>query len=145
MSGEPTPVELMDRWMAIARRWRHAAGDALAPLGLTPGQERALRILTRADEPVRMGMIAERLGIVPRSATTVIDDLESRALVRRVADPENRRSVLVELTDGGRALRRQMNEARTGAAASIFGILSASDRAQLGVLLDKLRLDQPED
>ena len=140
MSVEPAPsaAELMDRWMGVGRRWRHASARALAPLGLTPGQERALRILTRTDEPIRMGAIAERLGIVPRSATTVIDELESRGLVGRSVDPDNRRSVLVALTDAGRAVQADMAAARADAAAQIFGILDAAERSDLGRLLDRL-------
>ncbi len=134
----PTAAELMDGWMRLARRWRHASTRALAPLGLTPGQERALRILTRSDQAIRMGTIAERLGIVPRSATTVIDELEAQGLVRRTVDPANRRSVLVELTDAGRAVQADMAAARADAAEHIFGALTEAQRRQLSGLLDHL-------
>src|ERR1700691_3054950 len=66
--------------------------EGLAPLGLTPAQERALRLIARGEEPPRMTELADRLGIVPRSLTTVIDALEKAGLVRREIGPRHRRA-----------------------------------------------------
>ena len=68
-------------------RLRRAARGELEPLGLTFGQARALRLLARADEPLRMGELAVRLEVVPRSATAMVDALEAAGLVERRADP----------------------------------------------------------
>jgi DNA-binding MarR family transcriptional regulator len=70
------PVQLADLIHGLTRRLRRAQAEGLAPLGLTPAQERALRMIARSEEPLRMTEIADRLHIVPRSLTTVIDDLE---------------------------------------------------------------------
>ncbi|MDD0859754.1 MarR family transcriptional regulator [Arthrobacter alpinus] len=40
---------------------------------------------------VRLKDLAERLRIAPRSATEVVDQLEAKGLVRREADPSDRR------------------------------------------------------
>src|SRR6478672_2526073 len=102
---DPTGA-VLDGLLGATRRLRAASRRGLAPLGLTPFQERAVRVLTRSDpDGIRMGELAERLGVVPRSATGVVDDLESAGLVRRAPDPSSRRSVLVALTDQGRRLQ----------------------------------------
>jgi DNA-binding MarR family transcriptional regulator len=48
-----------------------------------------------------LGAVAERLNVVPRTITDVVDVLERADLVRRVPDPADRRSVHAELTKAG--------------------------------------------
>jgi len=132
------PVQLADLVHGLTRRLRRSQAEALAPLGLTPAQERALRLISRSDEPPRMAEVADRLGIVPRSLTTVIDALEDAGLVRREIDPRNRRAILLRLTDRGAAVRDELREARRRAAEDLFAALSATDRELLGDLLARL-------
>ena len=139
---EYDPVQLADLVHRLTRRLRRAQAGRLAPLGLTPAQERALRLITRSDEPPRMTELADRLGIVPRSLTTVIDALEEAGLVRREIDPRNRRAILLRLTDHGAAVRDELREARRRAAEDLFAPLTAEDRETLGALLTRL---DPED
>jgi DNA-binding MarR family transcriptional regulator len=129
------PGQLADLLQRLTRRLRRAQAERLAPLGLTPAQERALRIITRSEEPPRMTDVADHLGIVPRSVTTVIDALEEAGLVRREIDPHNRRAIRLHLTDRGLSFRDDMREARRQAAEDLFAPLSPSERAALGELL----------
>jgi DNA-binding MarR family transcriptional regulator len=129
------PVQLADLLHRLTRRLRRAQAERLAPLGLTPAQERALWMIARDDEPPRMTELADRLGIVPRSVTTVIDALEEAGLVRREIDPRNRRAILLRLTDRGAAVRDDLREARRRAAEDLFAPLSVADRKTLADLL----------
>ena len=135
------PVQLADQLYRLTRRLRRAQAERLAPLGLTPAQERALRLITRGDEPPRMTELADRLGIVPRSLTTVIDALEEAGLVRREIDARNRRAILLHLTERGTAVRDDLREARRRAAEDLFAPLSAQDRQTLAKLLTLLDSD----
>ncbi|MEV6067139.1 MarR family transcriptional regulator [Nocardia sp. NPDC052001] len=130
--------DLPDLFLRTAKRIRHSQMANLAPLGLTPAQARALRTLSRAAEPLRMSDLAERLGIVPRSATTVVDALEAAGLLTRTPDPTNRRATLVELTDAGRTLLTRMSEARVQAARDLFSTLSPDRRETLRDILAEL-------
>ncbi|HMD94469.1 MAG TPA: MarR family transcriptional regulator [Trebonia sp.] len=132
------PAQLADLLLRLTRRLRRAQAERLAPLGLTPAQERALRIITRSEEPPRMTELADHLGIVPRSVTTVVDALEEAGLVRREVDPQNRRAIRLHLTDRGMAVRNEMREARRQAAEDLFAPLTAEDRKALGDLLSLL-------
>jgi DNA-binding MarR family transcriptional regulator len=132
------PVQLADLLQRLTKRLRHAQAERLAPLGLTPAQERALRMITRSAEPPRMTELADHLGIVPRSVTTVIDALEQAGLVRREVDPRNRRAIRLHLTDRGLAVRDGMREARRRAAEDLFAPLPATDRQALAKLLGLL-------
>lgn len=128
-------TELSELVHRIGHRLRHGYRHVLEPLGLSPGQGRALRVLAEADEPLRMGMLAEALRIVPRSVTPVIDALEESELVRREVDPANRRSTLLVLTERGREVHGQVVEARGEAARELFSVLSEEQQEQLRALL----------
>ena len=133
-----TTAELVERLMRTAHRLRRASVIALTPLGLTPAQERMLRLVSRGETPWRMGELAHRMGIVPRSATGLVDGLEAAGLVARTIDPANRRSILVTLTDHGRQVQRDMAQARADAGELLFAELDDRERTLLADLLEKV-------
>ncbi|MFF5161030.1 MarR family winged helix-turn-helix transcriptional regulator [Streptomyces sp. NPDC000348] len=107
-------------------------------LGITPAQSRLLRTLAHYGSPPRMTDLAERLEVVPRAVTTLVDGLEANGKVRRVPDPANRRVTRIELTDDGRAALRELRAARRSAAEEILAPLGDAQREALGELLDAL-------
>lgn len=107
-------------------------------LAITPAQSRLLRTLAHCDSPPRMADLAERLEVVPRAVTTLVDALEASGRVRRMPDPANRRVTRIELTDEGRAALRELRGARRSAAEEILAPLTEKERQVLGVLLDTL-------
>lgn len=135
------PAYLADLLHRVTKRFRRSQAQRLSPMGLTPAQERALRVITRSSGPLRMTELAERLGIVPRSATTVVDALETAGLVHREIDPANRRAILLRLTPRGLEVRDDLRAARRQAAEDLFAPLPAGDRKALAELLGKL--DRP--
>ena len=88
---------------------------------------------------MRLSELSDRLHIAPRTATEVVDALESRGLVRRRADPGDRRATLVELTEHGAGILEAIRAARGTEADRVFGRLSPADRAELARILRKLR------
>ncbi|QLJ01800.1 MarR family transcriptional regulator [Streptomyces sp. NEAU-sy36] len=114
---------------------RHLEGR---DLGVTPAQSRLLRTLAHYGSPPRMADLAERLEVVPRAVTTLVDGLEASGMVRRAPDPSNRRVTRIELTDDGRAILRELHRARRSAAEEILAPLTEKERQVFGVLLDAL-------
>ncbi|WP_217250264.1 MarR family winged helix-turn-helix transcriptional regulator [Streptomyces sp. AC602_WCS936] len=111
-------------------------------LGITPAQSRLLRTLAHYGSPPRMADLAERLEVVPRAVTTLVDGLEAGGKVRRVPDPGNRRVIRIELTDDGRAALRELHAGRRAAAEEILAPLTGDQRTVLGGLLGTL-IDGP--
>ncbi|MFC8361271.1 MarR family winged helix-turn-helix transcriptional regulator [Streptomyces griseorubiginosus] len=107
-------------------------------LGVTPAQSRLLRTLAHCDAPPRMADLAERLEVVPRAVTSLVDALEDGGKVRRVPDPTNRRVIRIELTGDGVKTLRELHDVRRAAAEEILAPLSDEQRAALGGLLDTL-------
>lgn len=127
-------AELLSR---ASWRLRKNERKALEPFGLTFAQARALRVLVR-EGPMRMGDLAGRLEIVPRVATTRVDDLETAGLVSRRTAPADRRSILVEATEEGRRLVARLVEERRAGAESLFAPLSLHERSELARLLESV-------
>ncbi|MET7935849.1 MarR family transcriptional regulator [Streptomyces sp. NPDC005322] len=137
----PTPETsglLAEQLLRLTRRLHRSQKRYMEPLGITPAQSRLLRTVAHGEQPPRMADLAQRLEVVPRAVTTLVDALEAHGSVRRVPDPTNRRVVRVELTDAGRATLRALRDARRSAAEDILAPLSEQQREVLGELLDTL-------
>lgn len=131
-AAEPSAelAELVGRTM---RRIHGRTREALAPLGLSGSQARVVRLL--GGGPLRMAAIAERLAVVPRTVTDIVDGAEAAGAVARRHDPQDRRSTLVELTPAGRLLLIRVEAIRRESAALVFGTLSEPERTELLALL----------
>jgi DNA-binding MarR family transcriptional regulator len=71
--------------------------------GLSEGRFQILmRLQHRPDGRSTMGDLATMLDVSPRTITGLVDNLERDGLVRRVDDPDDRRSVYAEVTAKGR-------------------------------------------
>ncbi|MFW6079478.1 MAG: MarR family winged helix-turn-helix transcriptional regulator, partial [Gemmatimonadota bacterium] len=77
--------------------------EALAEVGLSMAKHGVLRILVEAGEPMPLGELAKLQSCVRSNMTQLVDRLEADGLVRRVADPEDRRMVRAALTAAGEA------------------------------------------
>jgi DNA-binding MarR family transcriptional regulator len=138
-AAEPPLGELLSR---AARAIHLQSRELLAPLGLTPAAARALRTLGHAHGPMRMVDLADRMHVVPRTVTTLVDALEADELIERRADPNDRRSTQVHLTARGVERLRQMRDARRAAAGELLSALSDEEQEELRALLVKLDLDR---
>jgi len=86
--------------MRLARRLRQMRDDTW---DLNSNQLSAMSVLlNHGDLP--MGELAALEKVQPPSMTRIVNGLEERGLVARQADPQDRRSSRVSLTEGGRQI-----------------------------------------
>jgi DNA-binding MarR family transcriptional regulator len=140
-SGPVDPAgdeSLADAFGAVARQLRDKSAETLAPWDITPAHLRALRTVSRHGT-MRLSELSDRLQIAPRTATEVVDALESQNLVRRRPDLGDRRATLVEVTEHGASTLAEIRAARGTEAGRVFGRLSRADRTELARILGKLR------
>ena len=73
-----------------------------------------LHVLTvlEGDGPLSMSRLAEALDVSVASATGIVDRMEQRGLVERRREPDDRRVVLVHVTEAGSAIFRDLAEQR---------------------------------
>jgi DNA-binding MarR family transcriptional regulator len=90
---------------------------ALADLGLTENQYRALTLIDDGTQP--LGEFAVRLAMQPPNVSTLIDGLVARELVVRERDPQDGRRVLLRLTTRGRTLVARADERASHALAAV--------------------------
>ena len=106
--------------------------DVSESLGLSFAKTRALRQLAR--QPMSMGELAGALGIEPANTTGLVDDLESRELVRRRPHPTDRRAKIVQATRRGKAMARRADEILSTPPPALDA-LGPEDLAALGRIL----------
>jgi DNA-binding MarR family transcriptional regulator len=93
-------AELLEQ-LALAGRASSAATVMFhtvvaARQGLSATEEKALDLLERAG-PLTAGELARQTGLAPASVTGLINRLEGKGFARRIPNPSDRRSVLVEV------------------------------------------------
>ena len=135
---DPLTPEVVDLMAALVGVFHKEYEEAAAARSLTGAQAKVLGLLRRGPMPMRQ--IAQTLSCEPSNITGIVDRLESRGLVERQADPDDRRVKRVAATESGstatKELRASLNFAREPLAA-----LSAEERIQLRDLLRRM-LDQ---
>jgi DNA-binding MarR family transcriptional regulator len=97
-----------------------------------------LAVIEGADEPLTPSEISDRTLISSATMTSTLDRLERQGLVRRVPNPEDRRSVLVEVTEAGRALCDRFLPGINALQIAVMSDLEPAERNQLLDLLAKV-------
>ena len=102
-------------------------------------RERVLLALLEADEAgLRQTDVAKALGIGPSALSEQIDRLEADRYLERTANPEDKRSTLLRLTEKGRARAYEVSDQRAERAAEFCSRLTDEEKDTLIALLDKL-------
>jgi DNA-binding MarR family transcriptional regulator len=86
----------------LALALRTGAWDAAAATGLHPTQAQVLAVLASRATGLRVGRLAEELGVTQPTVSDSVAALVAKQLVERGADPTDRRATIVRLTETGR-------------------------------------------
>ncbi|GII77914.1 MarR family transcriptional regulator [Sphaerisporangium rufum] len=99
-----SPLQVLSRVSRLSRHLDRARRAAFAEHGLEPWEFDVLTALRRSGEPYELspGALLRATLVTSGTMTNRIDRLAAARLVRRRPDPEDRRGVLVSLTDLGR-------------------------------------------
>lgn len=134
---------IVDRIGGINRRINRMLDDTLAEVGLDHAEFKALTALSQSGPPFRStpGKLAKRMDLSSGAMTNRLDRLEEADLVRRLPDPEDRRSVVVELTDHGRKRIQKAVGVQAQKEALMAAALSPREQKQLNGLLRKVMVE----
>jgi len=134
----PPWLRVESTMMVTARMIRVAYDQALAPLGLnlTSG---SLLAYVAEHGPITQTALAERLGIGRAAVGTLIDRLQTRGLVERLADSDDRRVWLVTSTPAGSTTANGIAEIDKGVRATLRTGISREERQLLASLLLRLQ------
>jgi DNA-binding MarR family transcriptional regulator len=137
-----SPLEVLSRVARLSRHLDRARRAAFRRSDLEPWEWDVLSALRRGGEPYQLSpkQLLQQTLVSSGTMTNRIDRLVARRLVRREADPGDRRGVLVILTDDGRVRVDAAITRLVDAEAVLLASLSRSDRERLAALLRKLSL-----
>lgn len=121
--------------------------DLFGRYGLTRQSWDVLACLRRAGAPYRLTPTELNQAVMRTSGaiTHTLHALQYAGLVRRVGNPADKRSMLVELTDAGRDLLREVGPLHLDNERRMLASLSADEQATLASLLRTLLLSFERD
>ena len=139
---DPDVEGIVDRVDSIQKLLDRTFEETLAGHGLSKGEYKLLlRLATRAvNYRMSAGALSTMLMLSTGAMTNRLDRMEATGLVRRVPDPNDRRGVLVELTDKGIELIDHAVISQVKKETEALQVLTAKERTQLNQLLRKVNM-----
>jgi MarR family transcriptional regulator, lower aerobic nicotinate degradation pathway regulator len=135
------PRELLSNASHLMKRlaWlvKERMTDAFEPTGLAP-YHYAVMLLLDEEPRETQAMIADALGYDRSHLVGLLDELESRGLIERKRDPDDRRRHLVSLTPEGKRTLEELRAIAKRIEDEFFAPLDAGQRELLLSLLLQL-------
>ena len=136
MSTIAPTIAILDAFSTLRRELTIIRSALLKPLDMGHVEVTILYRLTLSQ--ATMGEISEYVIADKAAVTRAIAGLESRGLVVRKSDDNDRRISIVELTAKGRTAARKSVTLRDSLASRVNETLTASDQKELSRLLMKV-------
>lgn len=137
---DASSMAVFGRMLRIMKHLAKSRAEALAPFGFRDGEFDVLATLRRAGAPYRLSptQLYKSLLVTSGAMTNRLNRLEEVGSIIRIADPEDKRSMLVALTDAGLAKIEQALQVHTQRQNDLLATLDASQQQQLKTLLSQL-------
>ncbi len=131
---------IVERVQALSKRFDRSMEETASRHGINYGEWKVLHVLRRAEPDYRStpGKLSHRLGLSSGAMTNRLDRLEEAGLVRRLPDPNDRRSVVVELTEEGLKRWQQATATQAEKESLVAASLGERDKERLNALLRRL-------
>jgi len=138
--GTPAEVRALDAFIKLVRAADSVSSRIhrhLDAAQLTASQFGVLEAVYHLG-PLTQRDLAQKLLKSGGNMTLVIDNLEKRQLVKRDRQSDDRRCILVQLTEQGRTLIQEVFPRHVAAIAQEMRVLSAAEQEELGRLCRRL-------
>lgn len=114
------------------------SSERLVRMGVSMAQLHIMYTLQRSGE-MPMSRLAEVLHVSLSNATGLIDRIEERGFVERTRVPEDRRVVMIRVTDAGRRMLEEVDAIGSDLLRSVFGRIGRSQVVAVGRAIAELR------
>jgi DNA-binding MarR family transcriptional regulator len=131
-------VDIIADFRATMTRIKCASSERLLRLGISMAQLNILYTLQRSGD-MTMSRLADGLNVSDSNATGLIDRMEERGFVERTRVPEDRRIVMVRLTDTGRRLLDEVDALSDELLRSTLARVKPSQLAGIASAVAELR------
>lgn len=136
--GAAGPPSLLYAVKQVELAVRAHLEHVLKPVGATTAQYTALTVLQRRDG-LTTAELARNSFVTPQTMADVVVALERRGLVSRAGDPAHGRRLLISLTDRGRTLLAEVDDAVLALEEQMLDGLDAGEREALREYLNRCR------
>jgi DNA-binding MarR family transcriptional regulator len=137
-SGSDPYAPIIADFRAAIMTLKAISSERVRRLGLSMAQLNILYTLQRCGE-MPMSRLAEMLNVSLSNATGLIDRIEERGLVERTRVPEDRRVVVIRVTDAGERMLGEIDALSDDLIRSVLGHLDAAQLAAVGSAFGSLR------
>lgn len=130
----------LSMWVKLARAaatFGKKSNESIRSFGLTEPQFGVLETLGHLG-PMTIGQLCKKQLVSGGNMTLVVDNLERDDYVRRVHSAEDRRTIIVELTDKGQTLFNEIFPKHAADIERFASVLNDEEIEQLSNLLRKL-------
>jgi len=124
----------------IAQVGAHAAlqfAERLRKLKLAPQHAGILRILNLTPA-ITQQTLATTLGMVPSRLVVLVDEMESRGLIERRENPDDRRRYALHITEKGRSTLEEIGRISREHSKTLLAAISEDEQRQLATLLQRI-------
>lgn len=122
----------------VVRLFAQAQREMTSCCTATSKECEALMLLVR-HEGLTVQTFAEHMGLEKTWASRLLVRMEKDGLIRRIDNPADSRSWLIELTTKGKAEQRKLSESLNDHAVSLLSCVPAAERANVERALIHLR------
>ena len=131
-------LELWEKLSKAYDKVRKVQSKQMFEKNLTAPQFGVLEVLSKSG-PVPLKKISEEMMVTGANITCVVDNLEKEGFVRRVPSKEDRRVILAELTQTGKAKIDSIIPEYSESMVTLTSVLSEHEQKELTRLLNKLQ------
>ncbi|MEN6546092.1 MAG: MarR family transcriptional regulator [Armatimonadia bacterium] len=127
--------QALELWLTMLKvffRLRNSIRPIFAEHGLTGPQWRLFRMLGEAaGEGLTPGQMSEELRVTQGNTTGIVDKLEEAGLVQRKPHPDDRRALLIHLTEQGERLYQEVRPVFDARLTELLGCLPPDCKADM--------------
>ncbi|WP_058972428.1 MarR family transcriptional regulator [Type-D symbiont of Plautia stali] len=137
---DASSMAVFGRMLRIMKHLAIARAEALAPFDFHDGEFDVLATLRRAGAPYCLSptQLYKSLLVTSGAMTNRLNRLAEAGSIERVADPDDKRSMLVTLTEAGREKIEQALLVHTQTQNALLATLDGTQQQQLKLLLSQL-------
>ncbi|MGH8445075.1 MAG: MarR family winged helix-turn-helix transcriptional regulator [Solimonas sp.] len=138
MTTPPPPNSTSSLLLEVGRLYREDFRRRAQHLKLTQSQTMALAALAKQPGLTQIAL-ADKLEVHPVTVTQLIDRLQRAGWVRREVHEDDRRAFRLFVTDQADPILSELWKIAAEAREHAFGGLSAAERKQLDLLLNRVK------
>lgn len=144
---DPSPMAVIGRLVRLSSIINIELQQVFTTYNLNIGEFDVLATLRRSGKPYALtpNSLFKALMLTSGAMTNRVDRLESKKLVKRTPDPNDRRSIIVSLTPKGVALINEAISDHVNKGSKLLSCLSKNEQKTIAKLLRKLLLDHQRD